>query len=143
MARKFTKVVQLIMMMSLLIFFCFACGGQYDDVVEVNQEFVKILEKYSENLEKADNAKDVAAAINDVAEGLEKLAPKMQKLKEKYPDLETNKDLPEKLVQSEKDMERVGQKLAGSFMKLAKYIGDSEVMAAQMRMTKAMQSASK
>ena len=142
MRKNFKVIVKSLIVMSVLICFCYGCGGSYSDVIEVNEEFVEILEGYSKNLEKADNAKDVAAAINDVAEKMEKLAPKMKKLSEKYPDLKTEKDLPEKLLQSEKDMERVGQKLAGSFMTLAKYIGNPDVMAAQMRLGKAMQSTS-
>jgi predicted nuclease with TOPRIM domain len=142
MGNKVAVTVKATLIMMLLVCFCFACGGKYDDVVAVNEEFIEILEQYSENLKKADNAKDVAAAINDVAESLEKLAPKMKKLQEKYPDMKNDKDLPEKLVQTEKDMERVGQELAGSFMTLAKYIGNSDVMAAQMRLSQAMQSAS-
>ncbi len=142
MRKNFEVIVKSAMVLFVLVCFCYGCGGNYSDVIEVNEEFVEILEDYSDNLAKADNAKDVASAINDVAEKMEKLAPKMKKLSEKYPDLKTDKDLPEKLLQSEKDMERVGEKLAGSFMTLAKYIGDSEVMAAQMRLGKAMQSAS-
>jgi len=65
----------------------------------------------------------------------------MKKLREKYPDLKTKKDLPEKLLQSEKDMEKIGKELAGSFMTLVKYVGNPDVMAAQMRLSKAMQSA--
>jgi predicted nuclease with TOPRIM domain len=130
------------MILFVLICFCVACGGKYDDVVKINEEFIEVLEDYANDLEKADNAKDVAEAINDAAEKLEKLAPKMKELQKKYPDLKTKKDLPEKLVQSEKDVEQVGKRLAGSFMTLVKYIGNPDVMAAQMRLGNAMQSAS-
>jgi predicted nuclease with TOPRIM domain len=142
MGKKFKLFVKSVMILFVLISFCYGCGGSYDDVIEVNKDFIEILENYSNNLKKADNAKDVAAAVNDVAEKLEKLAPRMKKLSEKYPELKTSKDLPEKLLQSEKDMEQVGQKLAESFMTLMKYIGDSEVMTAQTRLGKAMQSSS-
>ena len=142
MGKKFRVIVKSILVLFVLICFCYGCGGSYDDVIEVNEEFVEILEDYSKNLEKADNAKDVASAINDVAEKMEKLAPRMKELSEKYPDLDNKKDLPEKLLKSEKEMERVGEKLAISFMTLVKYIGNSEVMAAQMRLGKAMQSTS-
>ena len=140
MGKKSKAIVKSVLVLFVLISFCYGCGGSYNDIIEVNEEFVEILEDYSENLEKADNAKDVAAAINDVAEKMEELAPKMKKLSEKYPDLDTKKDLPEKLLKSEKDMERVSEKLAASFMTLVKYIGNTDVMAAQMRLGKAMQS---
>ena len=130
------------MILFVLICFCYACGGNYDDVIKVNEDFVKILEEYSESLQKADNAKDVAAAINDVAADLEKLAPRMKKLQKKYPDLKSQKDLPKRLLESEKNMEKVGENLAGSFMTLVKYIADPDVQAAQTRFGKAMQSAS-
>ena len=142
MVKNFRAIVKSTIILLVLISFCYACGGKYDDVIKVNEDFVEILEQYSENLEKADNAKDVAAAINDVAEEMEKLAPRMKELSEKYPDLEGEKNLPQKLIESEKNMEKVGEKLAGSFMILVKYIQDPEVQAAQTRFGKAMQSAS-
>ena len=142
MSKRIKVIAKFIMVFFVLSCFCYGCGGSYDDVIAVNEDFVEILEDYSNDLEKADNAKDVVAAINDVAEKLEKLAPRMKKLSEKYPDLDNEKDLPEKLLKSEKDMERVGEKLAGSFMTLVKYMGNPDVMAAQMRLSTAMQSAS-
>ena len=142
MGKRVKVIVKFIMVFFVLICFCYGCGESYSDVIAVNEDFVEIMEDYSKDLEKADNAKDVVAAINDVAEKLEKLAPRMKKLSEKYPDLDNEKDLPEKLLKSEKDMERVGEKLAGSFMTLVKYIGNPDVMAAQMRLSNAMQFAS-
>ncbi len=140
--KNFKKLVNSTLVVFLLVFFCYGCGGKYDDVIEANEDFIEILEDYSEALAKAENAKDVAAAINDVAADLEKIAPVMKKLKEKYPDLMTNKDLPEKLLESEKNMEKVGEKLAGSFISLLKYMADPDVRAAQIRFGKAMQSTS-
>ena len=142
MVKNLKAVVKSIMVLLVLVSFCYACGGKYDDVIKVNEDFVKILENYADSLQKADNAKDVAAAINDVAADLEKLAPRMKELSKKYPDLKGEKNLPQKLIESEKNMEKVGEKLAGSFMTLVKYIRDPEVQAAQTRFGKAMQSAS-
>ena len=135
MVKNLRVIVKSAMILFVLICFCYGCGGSYDDVIEVNEDFIEILEDYTKDLEKADNAKDVAEAINDAAEKIEKLAPRMKELSEKYPELKTEKDLPEKLLQSEKDMEKVGEKLAGSFMTLVKYIGNPDVMAAQMRLS--------
>ncbi len=141
-----TKNVKIAIKLLAIVFLagclCYGCSGKYDDVIDVNNDFVEILNDYSANLEKADNAKDVAAAINEVAEKMEKLAPRMKKLSEKYPDLKNQKDLPEELVQSQTKVEQVSTRLAGSFMTLVKYVGNPEVMAAQMRLGKAMQSAS-
>jgi predicted nuclease with TOPRIM domain len=142
MHQKFKAVVKSTMVLFVLICLCYACGGKYDDVIKVNEEFAEILEKYASNLQKADNAKDVAAAINDVSEDLEKLAPRMKKLQEKYPELKTQKDLPPELIESQKSMEKIGEKLAGSFMTLVKYLADPDVQAAQVRFGKAMQSSS-
>ncbi len=140
--KNLKVIVKSTMVLLVLISFCYACGGKYDDVIKVNEDFVKILEKYSDSLQKADNAKDVAAAINDVADDLEKLAPRMKKLSNKYPDLKTRKDLPQRLLESEKKMEKVGENLAGSFMTLVKYMADPDVQAAQERFGKAMQASS-
>ncbi len=142
MVKNLKTVLKSIMVLLVLISFCYACGGKYDDVIEVNEEFIEILEKYSNNLQKADNAKDVAAAINDVADDLEKLAPRMKELSKKYPDLKTQKDLPQRLLESEKKMEKVGENLAGSFMTLVKYMADPDVQAAQTRFGNAMQDSS-
>ena len=142
MVKNLRVIVRSATILSVLICFCYGCGGSYSDVVKVNEEFIEILEDYTKDLEKADNAEEVASAINDVAEKMEKLAPKMKKLQEKYPELKNKKDLPEQLIQSEKDMEKVGEKLSGSFMTLVKYVGNPDVMAAQMRLGKAMQSTS-
>lgn len=140
--KNLKKVLKVTMILFMLICFCYACGGKYDDVIKVNEDFVKILENYSDSLQKADNAKDVAAAINEVAADLEKLAPRMKKLQGKFPNLKTDKDLPQRLLESEKEMEKVGEKLAGSFMTLVKYMADPDVQAAQTRFGKAMQSTS-
>ncbi len=140
MEKKAEAVVKVVMIMVLLICFTFACGGKYDDVIDANNEFIEIMDDYSKSLEKADNAKDVAAAIDKVAEKMEKLGPKMKKLREKYPDLTNEKDLPEQLVKSQKKMEQVSGRLAASFMKLVKYVGNPDVMEAQKRLGIAMQS---
>ncbi|MCD4744311.1 MAG: hypothetical protein K8R67_17750, partial [Desulfobacteraceae bacterium] len=67
MVKNLRVIVKSAMILSVLICFCYGCGGSYSDVVKVNEEFIEILEDYTKDLEKADNAEEVASAINDVA----------------------------------------------------------------------------
>lgn len=110
------------------------CGGKYSDVEKINEEYVEIVENYISALDKADDSESVVKAMNNFTDELEVLWPKMRELAEKYPELENQENLPEELKKSQKRAEEVGAKMAGSFMKLMKYMDDPDVMAAQERM---------
>ncbi|MCP3876275.1 MAG: hypothetical protein GY699_24420 [Desulfobacteraceae bacterium] len=139
--KKITRVVAIVM---LLTGFFLGCGqDKYDDVVEINNEFIKVTQGYMDGLNKAESGKDVAKAMNKYADEFKKLAPKMKEIQKKYPDLMTAKDLPEKVTKSQAQSTQIGMDLAGSFMKVMKYMTDPEVVSAQQRMGEAMQSANK
>lgn len=114
------------------------CGGKYSDVKKANEEYVEIVEGYIADLDKADDSKDVVKAMNDFTDDLEVLWPKMRELADKYPELENEDNLPEELKESQDRAEEVGAKMATSFMKIMKYMGDADVRAAQERMGKVM-----
>lgn len=117
------------------------CGkGKYDDVIEYNDQFVKITREYIDDLNKADTGKDVAKAMNEFADEFKKLVPKMKEINKKFPELQKMKDLPEELVESQRKAQEVGMDFASSFMKTMKYAIEPEVVEAQKRMGKIMAS---
>ena len=140
--KPITKSLTVLLILSLLICFCYACGGKYDDAVKVNEDFIEIMEEYGKNIDDAKNAEEIVAAMDKFAEGIGELAPRMKAIKEKYPDLGTKQDLPEELKVSQKEMAKVGTKMTRSFMKIAEYMTNPDVLAAQMRIGQAMQSLS-
>ena len=128
-------------MLCLLIslFLLNGCGGKkYADAEELNEDAIKVMDAYVTELDKSENAKDVAAAINRFADEMEKLMPRMKKLVEKYPELKDTNNPPEELKHLQKKAEALGQKIAGSMMKIMPYMTDPEVQKAQERMNAAM-----
>lgn len=110
------------------------CGRKYADVKKLNSQFVDSMQEYVADLEKADDAKSVAKAMNRYADRLEKIMPKMKKQAEKHPELKSRKNIPEELKQSQEEAQAMGMKMAGTFMKIAPFMSDPEVMKAQERM---------
>ncbi len=110
-----------------------ACAGKYADVKKVNGRFVKVTEAYISDLDGADSAKDVAKAMNSYADEMEKIWPQMQKLNEKYPELRDQENPPKELVESKKQAEATGMKMAATFMKIMPYMNDPAVRKAQER----------
>jgi len=114
------------------------CGGKYSDVKQVNEEYVEMVETYVADLEKADDKDDVVKAMNNFTDDLEEIWPRMRELAEKYPELENSDEPPEELKESMENAEKVGAKIASSFMKIMQYMDDPEVQAAQERMGRVM-----
>jgi len=135
------KMNKLIVVVIVLLGFVWGCGqGKYDDVVEVNDEFISVVQDYIDRLNKAQKGKDIAKAMNKYADAFKKIGPKMKEINEKYPELITAKDLPEKVKQSQAKATQIGMDLASSFMKIMQYMNDPEVVEAQKRMGDAMRS---
>ncbi len=133
------KILKTLLVASVLITFWGCGGGKYDDAIEVNKDFIKITESYIQDLEDSNSSKDIVKAMENYSEQFKKLAPEMQKIKDKYPDMMTNSKIPEELKEMNKKAQQVGTKLAGSFMKIMKYMTDPEVVEAQKNMAEAMQ----
>ena len=135
------KSYSLIRMLCLLVllFLSNGCSGKkYADAEELNEDVIKVMDEYVAELDKSGNAKDVAKAINRFADKMEALMPRMKKLAEKYPELKDTSNVPEELRDSQKKAEALGQKIAGSMMKIMPYMADPEVQKAQERMNAAM-----
>ncbi|MCP4687992.1 MAG: hypothetical protein GY859_08075 [Desulfobacterales bacterium] len=126
-----------IALLALVVVFS-ACGGKYDDVVEVNTEFADAAENYIEGLDKAGGADDVADAVNTFADKMEKLGPRMKELADKYPELKNPDNLPEELKASRERVDAMGMKIGGAMMKTMKYMNSSKVMEAQKHLQQAM-----
>jgi hypothetical protein len=110
------------------------CGSKYSDAIQINEEYIDLMDTYISGLDKADSAKDAAKVINKFADGLEKIWPEMQKLSEKYPELKDTANPPEELEDTQKRAEAAGQKMAGAMMKMMPYMQDPEVRKAQERL---------
>ncbi len=117
-----------------------ACGGKYDDAIEVNTEFGDAAVAYIDALDNADNAKAAVDAVNDFAAAMEKLGPRMKEITEKYPELNDPANHPDELKESSERVEGLGMKIGAAIMKSMKYMGDPGMMAAQQRLQKAMAS---
>lgn len=127
-----------VLFFSLIIMCIAGCEKKYSDVIKVNEEFAELTEAYVDNLENATSGKEVAQAMNRFSDGFEKLAPRMQEAITKYPELKDESNNPKELQESKKRTEEVGKRFAGSFMKMMPYMKDSEVQAAQKRMSEVL-----
>ena len=132
------KITRVLLLFITMIFFIGCGGGKYDDAIEVNKDFIKITEEYTQDLEKAVSAKGVAKAMDNYTEKFAKLAPKMKEINEKYPDIKEDKDVPSEFREMEEKVQQAGVKLAGSFMKILKYMTDPDVIEAHKKMTQSM-----
>ncbi|MDM8535188.1 hypothetical protein QUF70_00370 [Desulfobacterales bacterium HSG17] len=137
------KTVRVLLLFIIMIFFIGCGGGKYDDAIEINKDFIKIAEEYTQELEKAESGKAVAKAMDNYSAKFAKLAPKMKKIKEKYPDIKNDKDVPAEFREMEEKAQQAGIKLAGSFMKIMKYMTDPDVLEAQKKMAQSMQEMNK
>ncbi len=119
--------------------FMAGCGGKYDDVIAVNEQFVAAMEDFSSAMETVKDSGEAAAALNEMAEAVEELAPRMQELSKKYPELRNSEEVPEELEAVRAESEAAGQRFSQSMMKLMGYMEDPEVQKAQMRLSQAME----
>lgn len=114
------------------------CGGEYSDVVAVNDAFAEHVQVCSEAITEAEDAADVAGALNALADELEKLAPEMRHLSEKYPELRGSQmEAHPVLARSQKQVEGVSKAFFASMLKAMEY-RDDEVRRAQERVSRAM-----
>jgi hypothetical protein len=126
-----------------LLVFAFACGGKYDDAVDVQEDFINLAADYVKEMDTADSAEKVAAAMNHYADGMAELAPRIREINEKYPELRDPETVPEKLKSTTEEQKEVMRNVSSSFMKAMPYMQDPEVQAAQKRIAQAMQGVNK
>ena len=132
------SVLVSILCVAVISLFLNGCAGKYEDVKNVNTEFIKQTENYLDNLEKSDNPADVAKAMNNYADEMEKIWPEMQKIAEKYPELKDGENVPDELKDSQKQAEAMGKKMASAFRKIMPHMSDPEVQKAQQRLSSVM-----
>lgn len=126
-----------------LLVFAFACGGKYDDAVDVQEDFIDLAADYVDEMDAADSAEKVAAAMNNYAEGMTELAPRIREINEKYPELRDPETVPEKLKTTTEEQKELMRDVSSSFMKAMPYMQNPEVQAAQKRIAQAMQGMNK
>lgn len=119
--------------LSLMVMGIIACGGKYDDVIEINTEFITLVETYVAGLDTAGNAAEMAKVMNTFAAGLEKLVPQMNAISDKHPELKNEGQQPPELQASTQKVEAVGKQLAKSVFKTMPHMSDAAVMEAQQR----------
>jgi len=122
----------------VFIFILIGCGGKYDDMVEVNSDFIDAMEEYVAGMDEASSAKEMAAVINRYAEKVKTLAPKIKDLRNKYPELNESEEVPDELRALDKKAEALQQKMTAGFANMMKYMMDADVQAAHQKLQNAM-----
>ena len=112
-----------------------ACGDKadYSEVIEVNEQYILLLEAYVSQLDEAGDASAVADAMHELADGLEEVMPKMKELMGKYPELKNADQQPERVREMTKKAADVAKQFLGSMRKVMPYMQDPEVQEAQNR----------
>ena len=112
-----------------------ACGGKadYSEVIEVNEQYIMLLESYVGQLDEAGDATTVADAMHELADGLEEIMPRMKELMGKYPELKNADQQPEKVRELTEKAAEVAKQFLGSMSKVMPYMQDPEVQEAQKR----------
>lgn len=120
----------------------FGCkpAGKYGDLKEYMNDVINVNEDYIKALEKSSSAKEVAEAITELGDKMESLAKKGREIEKKYPELKTwdKKNPPSELKEEFEKLDQMGQKLLTVSMKMMKYMMDPEVMKASQEMAKKM-----
>ena len=117
-----------------------ACGGgEYSDVIEVNNQFADATKEYINAMGKANNASSAAAVTNKFATKVEKIAPQMKRIVDKYPELKDCNNIPDELKKVRERSDNLGGEMAEVMMKTGlTYRDDPEVIKAQQRLQKSM-----
>ncbi|MEJ2154072.1 MAG: hypothetical protein P8X96_01950 [Desulfobacteraceae bacterium] len=112
-----------------------ACGGSadYSDVIEVNEQYIDLLETYVGKLDEAADAPAVADAMHELADGLEVLMPRMKELMGKYPELKDEDQQPERVKALTQKAAEVAKQFVRSMPKVMPYMNDADVREAQAR----------
>ncbi len=129
----------ILIFLSSLMFLFVGCSEKYSDAVEVNQDFIAVMNNYIDNLEKADSAKKIAGAMDEFADAMTKIGPRLKAVSEKYPELKDENNQPEVFKKIQKESEEMQKRFSTSFMKTMQYMQDPAVQKAHQRIAAAMQ----
>lgn len=111
----------------------YASLGKYAEVGPVMDAFIGSSEKLAAALEGAASADDVAAALDAATATLTELGPKMKAIGEKFPEFKTQDNPPAELKPFMDRIEALMGKMMGAMGKVAPYLQDPKVVAAQER----------
>ena len=108
--------------------------AEYKAATKLNVEFADLMGEYLAEMEKAEAAPDLALAMNSFAEKLAPLWPQIQALSVKFSELGEGENLPEPLLESQKAVKAMNEKVGNSFSKVMPHIADPEVAKAHERL---------
>lgn len=115
-----------------------ACGGKYDDVESVLNDYADAMEDYAARMEKADSAEAVATAMNEYTQNVKTLAPRLQEMNRKFPELASGNTYPKELEKVSQRMAELSQKVQSAMMKTVSYMMDPQVQQAMIAQAQAM-----
>jgi len=116
----------------------YAALGKYAEVGPVLDKFITANEDFVAALEKADSADAVASAMNAVTDKMADLAPKMKAIGEKFPEFQKSDEPPAELKPFNDRLEAMMGKMMGAMQKIAPYMQDPKVLAAQEKYNQVM-----
>lgn len=118
---------------------CKQRSEKYSDVRDYLKKSIAIQEEYLRGIENAKSPKEVASAINAFAEKLKAINPVMKALMEKYPEINSEKNLPAELNDIMEEQNRLAGKIHDASMKnVSPYINSPEVVEATKNLSSAM-----
>ena len=133
------KVLSVIFFLFPTVLFADISSGEYGDIVGVTDQFIKSTTKYLDALDREKKVKYVLRAINIYIDDMRKIMPLMKKISEEHPELSDNpENMPEELVEVRKKAQLVSKRFTQSYMKLAPFMGNEDVVKAQMRLSEVM-----
>ena len=116
----------------------YAALGKYAEIGPVLDKFIGAHEDYLAALDAAKTADDVAAAMNAMTEKMGELAPKMKAVGEKFPEFQVQGNPPAELKPFNDRLEAMMGKMMGTMGKIAPFMSDPKVVAAQEKYSKVM-----
>jgi len=116
----------------------YAALGKYAEIGPVMDKFIGVNEDFIAALGKAATADDVAAAMNAVTEKMAELAPKMKAIGEKFPEFKTQDNPPAEMKPFNDRIEAMMGKMMEAMGKVAPFMQDPKVVAAQEKYSQVM-----
>ncbi|MCX7677988.1 MAG: hypothetical protein N2316_02100 [Spirochaetes bacterium] len=114
---KFFRAIIIFVFVLPIMLWCKKATNRYAEVREYLKKSIAIQEEYLRAIENAKNQKDVASAINVYAEKLKAIHPIMQELVVKYPEIVSEKEVPDELKDIMEEQNRLAAKIHEASMK--------------------------
>jgi len=136
--KKMTKKVWVVCALMCLVLVACGKSSKYSEAIEVNEEYLTVMEKYVDEIGKVANADEVVKTVEEFAESMEKLIPKMKEIAKKFPELKNETEMPQEFRELEKRAEALGEKMGKSTMSIMKYMQDGKVQESFKKMSMTM-----